>query len=173
MARGPPACVASRVPVSRLCSNGLMAHDQGIKLLVSIHTHNRIKNNSNFYGQWHGTGDFYTNSKAISQFKDRFVHVLAHKHHDTDKTWAQNEAMRPQGNPQALDLWQYTMAKSIKQSLNGNLKILATTGYGAYLDNFPLDSYLTCDSLNVLAIHAYGVAELTASRLNAFFDEAN
>ncbi|ENH74748.1 hypothetical protein FOC1_g10003532 [Fusarium oxysporum f. sp. cubense race 1] len=79
----------------------------GIKLLISIHSHNALENNSDFYGKWYGTGDFYTSSKAISQFKDRIAHVLAHKHPKTGKTWAQssdyifafeaqNEAMHPQ-----------------------------------------------------------------------------
>ncbi|KAG7409071.1 hypothetical protein Forpe1208_v011271 [Fusarium oxysporum f. sp. rapae] len=161
----------------------LRAHDYGIKLLVSIHTYNALKKNSDFYRKWCGTGDFYTNSKAISHFKDRIAHVLAHKHTKTGKTWAQsteyifafealNEAMHPQRNPQALTSWQCTMAKSIKYNLNGNSKILVTTGGGAYLDNSLLDAYFTCDSLDVLAIHAYGVADLTTSRLQPFVDKA-
>ncbi|EWZ85055.1 hypothetical protein FOWG_11561 [Fusarium oxysporum f. sp. lycopersici MN25] len=62
------------------------AHDYGIKLLISIHSYNALEKNSDFYGKWYGTGDFYTSSKAISQFKDRIAHVLAHKHPKTGKT---------------------------------------------------------------------------------------
>ncbi|KAM5521047.1 glycoside hydrolase family 5 protein [Fusarium oxysporum f. sp. phaseoli] len=169
--------------LNRLDTFMVKAHDYGIKLLISIHSYNALENNSDFYGKWYATGDFYTSSKAISQFKDRIAHVLAHKHPKTGKTWAQssdyifafeaqNEAMHPQGNPQALASWQCTMAKSIKDNLNGNSKILVTTGGGAYLDNSLLDAYFTCDSLDVLAFHAYGVADLTTSRLQPFVDKA-
>ncbi|EXK36114.1 hypothetical protein FOXG_13531 [Fusarium oxysporum f. sp. lycopersici 4287] len=145
--------------LNRLDTFMVKAHDYGINLLISIHSYNALEKNSDFYGKWYGTGDFYTSSKAISQFKDRIAHVLAHKHPKTGKTWAQssdyifafearNEAMHPQGNPQALASWQCTMAKSIKDNLNGNSKILVTTGGGAHLDNSLLDAYFTCDSLD-------------------------
>ncbi|KAJ4026137.1 hypothetical protein NW761_006763 [Fusarium oxysporum] len=93
--------------LNRLDTFMVKAHDYGIKLLISIHSYNALENNSDFYGKWYATGDFYTSSKAISQFKDRIAHVLAHKHPKTGKTWAQssdyifafeaqNEAMHPQ-----------------------------------------------------------------------------
>ncbi|KAM0077236.1 hypothetical protein ACKRZS_010701 [Fusarium odoratissimum] len=93
--------------LSRLDTFMVKAHDYGIILLISIHSYNALENNSDFYGKWYGTGDFYTSSKAISQFEDRIAHVLAHKHPKTGKTWAQssdyifafeaqNEAMHPQ-----------------------------------------------------------------------------
>ncbi|KAH7466380.1 Levanbiose-producing levanase [Fusarium oxysporum f. sp. albedinis] len=93
--------------LNRLDTFMVKAHDYGIKLLISIHSYNALEQNSDFYGKWYGTGDFYTSSKAISQFKDRIAHVLAHKHPKTGKTWAQssdyifafearNEAMHPQ-----------------------------------------------------------------------------
>ncbi|PCD25076.1 hypothetical protein AU210_014188 [Fusarium oxysporum f. sp. radicis-cucumerinum] len=180
--------------LNRLDTFMVKAHDYGIKLLISIHSYNALEKNSDFYGKWYGTGDFYTSSKAISQFKDRIAHVLAHKHPKTGKTGPRalttssplrpgtklcirrfadsrspgsmmhlNNSLIVQGNPQALASWQCTMAKSIKDNLNGNSKILVTTGGGAYLDNSLLDAYFTCDSLDVLAIHAYGVADLTTS----------
>jgi mannan endo-1,4-beta-mannosidase len=79
----------------------------GIKLLISIHSYNALEANSDFYGKYYGTGDFYTNANAISQFKDRIAHVLAHVNPTNGKTWAQsseyifafeaqNEAMHPQ-----------------------------------------------------------------------------
>ncbi|KAF9782566.1 hypothetical protein IL306_011070 [Fusarium sp. DS 682] len=64
------------------------------------------------------------------------------------------------------------MAKSIKDNLKGNSKILVTTGGGAYLDNSLLDPYFNCDSLDILAIHAYGVGDLTTSRLQPFVQKA-
>ncbi|KAF4965150.1 hypothetical protein FSARC_7017 [Fusarium sarcochroum] len=169
--------------LNRLDSFMVKAHDHGIKLLISIHSYNALENNSDFYGKWYGTGDFYTNDKAISQFKDRIAHVLAHKNTKSGKTWsqsseyifafeAQNEAMHPQGNPTALASWQCTMAKAIKDNLNGDSKILVTTGGGAYLDNSLLDSYFSCSSLDVLAIHAYGTTDFSTSKLQPYVDKA-
>lgn len=83
------------------------AHEHGIKLLISIHSYNALEGNRDFYGNWYGTGDFYTNNDAISNFKNRIAHVLAHVNPSNGKTWAQsseyifafeaqNEAMHPQ-----------------------------------------------------------------------------
>ncbi|KAJ4248468.1 hypothetical protein NW762_012805 [Fusarium torreyae] len=159
------------------------AHSYNIKLLISIHSYNALENKADFYGKYYGTGDFYTNGNAISQFKDRITHVLAYKNPKNGKTWsqsseyifafeAQNEAMHPQGNPTALASWQCTMAKSIKDNLNGNSKILVTTGGGAYVDNSLLDPYFSCSSLDVLAIHAYGADDLTTSKLQPYVNKA-
>jgi mannan endo-1,4-beta-mannosidase len=176
------------------------AHGYGIKLLVSIHSYNALEGNTDFYGKWYGTGDFYTNSDAIKNFKDRISHVLAHKNSVTGKTWsqsseyifafeAQNEAMHPQvlsklgltphvhlanspkGNPTVLASWQCTMAKAIKDNLN-NPSILVTTGGGAWLDNSLLDPYFSCSSLDVLAIHAYGTGDFATSKLKPYVEKA-
>jgi mannan endo-1,4-beta-mannosidase len=83
------------------------AHGYGIKLLISIHSYNALEAANDFYGQWYGTGDFYTNAQAKGYFKDRIAHVLAHVNPANGKTWAQsqeyifafeaqNEAMHPQ-----------------------------------------------------------------------------
>jgi mannan endo-1,4-beta-mannosidase len=83
------------------------AHDYGIKLLISIHSYNALEGKSDFYGKNYGTQDFYTNQKAIGEFKDRITHVLSHVNPANGKTWAksseyifafeaQNEAMHPQ-----------------------------------------------------------------------------
>lgn len=91
------------------------AHGYGIKLLVSIHSYNALEHNRDFYGKWYGTGDFYTNSAAISQFKMRIAHVLAHVNPNNGKTWAQsseyifafeaqNEAMHLQVRPRGLSI---------------------------------------------------------------------
>jgi mannan endo-1,4-beta-mannosidase len=80
------------------------AHSYNIKLLISIHSYNALEGNRDFYGKWYGKGDFYTNTNAITQFKDRIAHVLAHVNPANGKTWAnspeyifafeaQNEAM--------------------------------------------------------------------------------
>ncbi|GKU03582.1 glycoside hydrolase family 5 protein [Fusarium langsethiae] len=169
--------------LNRLDTFMVKAHDYGIKLLISIHSYNALEGNKDFYGKWYGTGDFYTNSQAQIQFKDRIAHVLAHVNPKNGKTWsqsseyifafeAQNEAMHPQGNPSALQSWQCTMAKSIKDNLKGNTKILVTTGGGAWLDNSLLDGYFTCSSLDVLAIHAYGVGDYDTSKLKNYVTKA-
>jgi mannan endo-1,4-beta-mannosidase len=92
--------------LNRLDKLMVKAKTYGIKLLISIHSYNALQANSDFYGKWYGTGDFYTNANAISQFKDRIAHVLAHVNPANGKTWAQsseyifafeaqNEAMHP------------------------------------------------------------------------------
>jgi mannan endo-1,4-beta-mannosidase len=82
------------------------AHSYGIKLSISIHSYNALEGNRDFYGKTYGTGNFYSDMNAISQFKDRIAHVLAHVNPTNGKTWgqsseyifafeAQNEAMHP------------------------------------------------------------------------------
>ena len=83
------------------------AHQYGIKLLVSIHSYNALEANADFYGNWYGIGDFYTDPYAISYFEDRIAHVLDHVNPHNNKRWAdsseyifafeaQNEAMHDQ-----------------------------------------------------------------------------
>lgn len=83
------------------------AHGYGIKLLISIHSYNALDAKADFYGQWYGTGDFYTDPNALGYFKNRIAHVLAHVNPHNNKPWsesseyifafeAQNEAMHGQ-----------------------------------------------------------------------------
>ncbi|KAL4946472.1 glycoside hydrolase superfamily [Aspergillus oleicola] len=94
--------------LNRLDDFMVKAHDHGIKLLISVHSYNALKGKSDFYENWYGTGDFYTNDEAIGYFKDRIAHVLAHVNPTNGKTLAesseyifafeaQNEAMHQQG----------------------------------------------------------------------------
>lgn len=93
--------------LNRLDTFMVKAHSYGIKLLISIHSYNALEAANDFYGQWYGTGDFYTDSNAIGYFKQRIAHVLAHVNPANGKTWsksseyifafeAQNEAMHDQ-----------------------------------------------------------------------------
>lgn len=93
--------------LNRLDTFMVKAHSYGIKLLISIHSYNALEAANDFYGQWYGTGDFYTDSNAIEYFKERIAHVLAHVNPANGKTWsqsseyifafeAQNEAMHDQ-----------------------------------------------------------------------------
>lgn len=83
------------------------AADYGIKLLISIHSYNALDGGSDFYGQWYGTGDFYTSTEALGYFNDRIAHVMSHVNPKNNKPWsesseyifafeAQNEAMHGQ-----------------------------------------------------------------------------
>ena len=92
---------------NRLDTFMVKAHSYGIKPLISIHSYNDLEAANDFYGQWYGTGDFYTDSSAIEYFKERIAHVLAHVNPGNGKTWgqsseyifafeAQNEAMHDQ-----------------------------------------------------------------------------
>jgi mannan endo-1,4-beta-mannosidase len=64
------------------------------------------------------------------------------------------------------------MAGAIKDSLNGNTDILVTTGGGAWLDNSLLDAYFTCDSLDILAIHAYGTGDFATDKIKPYVSKA-
>ncbi|KAJ5444707.1 uncharacterized protein N7458_008579 [Penicillium daleae] len=169
--------------LNRLDDFMVKANSYGIKLLISIHSYNALQAANDFYGQWYGTGDFYTDSNAIEYFKERIAHVLAHVNPANGKTWsqsseyifafeAQNEAMHDQENPNALTAWQCTMAEAIKYNLAGNSGILVTTGGGAWLANSLLDPYFTCDALDVLAIHAYGTGDFETSALQPYVTKA-
>lgn len=83
------------------------ANQYGIKLQIAIHSYNALSAGNDFYGQLYGTGDFYTDSEAINNFKDRIAHVLEHVNPHNGKPWsqsseyifafeAQNEAMHDQ-----------------------------------------------------------------------------
>ena len=80
------------------------AKDFGIKLMISIHSFNSLEAKNDFYGNWYGTGSFYTDASAKKYFQDRIYHVLAHVNPHNGKPWsqcsdyifafeAQNEAM--------------------------------------------------------------------------------
>jgi mannan endo-1,4-beta-mannosidase len=64
------------------------------------------------------------------------------------------------------------MATAIKDNMSHNPAILVSTGGGAYLPNSLLDGYFTCASLDVLAIHAYGVADFATDKLTPYVDRA-
>jgi mannan endo-1,4-beta-mannosidase len=104
------------------------AHSYGIKLSISIHSYNALEGNRDFYGKYYGTGNFYKDANAISQFKDRIAHVLAHVNPTNGKTWAQsseyifafeaqNEAMHPNVcyTPVSTDIMADTIDRAIHQ----------------------------------------------------------
>jgi mannan endo-1,4-beta-mannosidase len=66
------------------------ARGYGIKLIVSFHSYNALEGKKDFYGQYYGTGDFYSSSEAISHYKDRIGHVMAHVNPHNGKPWSQS-----------------------------------------------------------------------------------
>ncbi|KAI0016881.1 beta-1,3-mannanase [Xylariomycetidae sp. FL0641] len=154
------------------------AADYGIKLHISLHSYNALKAHNDFYGAWYGTGDFYTNSDAISYFKNRISHVLSHVNPNSGKTWAesseyifgfepQNEPDQENNNPSSSAQWQCTMAQTLKDAMNGRSDILTVSGGGGWLATSLNDVLFDCESLDVVAIHAYGAGDLTASALSS------
>ncbi|KAF2151594.1 glycoside hydrolase family 5 protein [Myriangium duriaei CBS 260.36] len=154
-----------------------VANGYGIKLLVSLYSYNALAANSDFYGKYYGTGDFYTNSDAINYYKQRVAHIMAHVNPHNGKPWSQsseyifafetqNEAMHDQAS------WQCNIAGAIRSNLAGNTNILVSTGGGAWLANSLLDAYFSCDALDVLAIHAYGVGDFATSTIQPYVSKA-
>ena len=177
------------------------ARGYGIKLIISFHSYNALQDNRDFYGQYYGTGDFYSNADAIGHYKDRIAHVMAHVNPHNGKTWAQsseyifafetqNEAMHdnvchsyhksqttrtnntPQKSPSVLAKWQCTIAGAIKDNLAGRTDILVSTGGASYLATSVQDAYFYCAALDVIAIHAYGVGDLTKEALQPYVTKA-
>jgi mannan endo-1,4-beta-mannosidase len=64
------------------------------------------------------------------------------------------------------------MAKAIKDNMQNNPNILVTTGGGSYLATSAQDAYFSCASLDVIAIHAYGVGDFATSELNKYVTKA-
>ncbi|KAI0471666.1 glycoside hydrolase superfamily [Xylariaceae sp. FL0804] len=152
------------------------AHDYGIKLQISIYSYNSLEANNDFYGQWYGTGDFYTDSNAITYFQNRINHVLSHVNPNSGKTWAesseyifgfeaQNEADQPNNNPTSTATWQCTMAGTLKSAI-GSDAILVMTGGGGWVDSSTPAALFSCADLDVVSIHAYGAGDLTAAKLD-------
>jgi mannan endo-1,4-beta-mannosidase len=64
------------------------------------------------------------------------------------------------------------MAKAIKDNMQNNPNILVTTGGGSYLKTSAQDPYFSCTSLDVIAIHAYGVGDFATSKLQEYVTKA-
>nr|POF16594.1 mannan endo-1,4-beta-mannosidase a [Quercus suber] len=150
------------------------ANGYGIKVLVSFYSYNALENTDNpdFYHTYYGTGDFYTNPQAIQYYKNRIAHVMNHVNPHNGKSWSQsseyifafetqNEAMHDNCE----------IAGAIKDNLGG-ADILVSTGGGSYVATSLQDAYFSCDALDVLAIHAYGVGDLTQDNLAPYVTKA-
>ncbi|KAI6862184.1 hypothetical protein KC338_g6319 [Hortaea werneckii] len=66
------------------------AQSYGVKLIISFHSYNALKAHSDFYGQYYGTGLFYSDANAIGYYKDRIAHVMAHVNPHNGKPWSRS-----------------------------------------------------------------------------------
>ncbi|KAI7280386.1 hypothetical protein KC345_g4810 [Hortaea werneckii] len=159
------------------------AQSYGIKLIISFHSYNALKAHSDFYGQYYGTGLFYSDANAIGYYKDRIAHVMAHVNPHNGKPWSrspeyifafetQNEAMHGNEYPDVLANWQCEIAGAIKGNLQGRSDILVSTSGGSCLATSAQDPYFSCAALDAIAIHAYGIGDLTKEALEPYVKKA-
>jgi mannan endo-1,4-beta-mannosidase len=78
----------------------------------------------------------------------------------------------PQSSPETLAKWQCTIASAIKSNLQSRTDILVSTGGASYLATSVQDAYFSCAALDVIAIHAYGVGDLTKDALQPYVQKA-
>ena len=87
-------------------------------------------------------------------------------------TLRDRELTRPQKYAETLAKWQCDIAGAIKGNLQGRTDILVSTGGASYLKTSAPDAYLSCAALDVIAIHAYGVGDLTKDALQPYVQKA-
>lgn len=68
--------------------------------------------------------------------------------------------------------WQCEIAGATKGNLQGRSDILVSTGGGSYLATSAQDPYFSCAALDVIAIHAYGLVDLTKEALEPYVKKA-
>ncbi|EUC28092.1 glycoside hydrolase family 5 protein [Bipolaris zeicola 26-R-13] len=85
---------------------------------------------------------------------------------------AQNEPMHENESPDTLTAWQCTIAQAIKDNMNDNPDMLVTTGGASYLATSVQAPYFSCDEIDVIGIHAYGVGDLDTSSLQSYVTQA-
>ncbi|EJD03939.1 beta-1,3-mannanase [Fomitiporia mediterranea MF3/22] len=157
----------------------IASHAHGIKLMISMHSFNALQG-GDVYGATYGTGFFYEWQNATSQFDNRLRHVMNHVNPQLNKPWkqlsdyifafeAQNEAMI--GKVSTISM-QCDRANTIKSVLGDNSGILITTGGESFLDESVQPDWLTCDALDIVAIHAYGVGDFDTSKIQGVVSRA-
>ncbi|KAJ2964085.1 hypothetical protein NQZ79_g1024 [Umbelopsis isabellina] len=146
----------------------LVAHKYGIKILLTMHSFNALQAND-AYGKIYGTGYFYEQSAATTQFDARLSHILNHNHTTLGKPWkelkdyffaveAENEAMIGKGADYiaAHASWQCDRAKTIKGILGDDSGILVTTGGESWVSESMQSAYFSCEYLDMISVHGYG-----------------
>lgn len=79
---------------------------------------------------------------------------------------------KPQAHPDVLTKWHCTIATAIKANLQSRTDILVSTGGASYLATSAPDAHLSCAALDVIAIHAYGIGDLTKDVLTPYVQKA-
>jgi len=128
---------------------------------------------------------FYEQQDAINAFDNRLRHIVTHTHSTLGKQWkdlpeyifafeAENEAMIGKGSDYIAShqYWQCDRAATIKGVLGNNSGILVTTGGESWLDESMQPDWFSCDSLDILAIHAYGPGDFDEGKLQAYVQKA-
>jgi mannan endo-1,4-beta-mannosidase len=77
-----------------------------------------------------------------------------------------------QEDQDTLVKWQCNIAGAIKSNLQGRTDILVSTGGASYLATSAPDAYFSCDALDVIAIHAYGIGDLNKDELLPYVKKA-
>ncbi|KAI0700430.1 glycoside hydrolase family 5 protein [Cytidiella melzeri] len=179
---GVTSCYNDTV-LERLDDFMIDANAHGIKF-STMHSFNALQA-GDVYGQEYGTGYFYEQDAPQEAFDKRLQHVMNHVHTTLGQPWkelndyifafeAENEAMIGKGQQYIVDhqYWQCDRAATIKAELNGNTGILVTTGGESWLDESVQPDWLTCASLDVIAIHAYGTGDYTTSTIETYVSRA-
>ncbi|GBE85307.1 hypothetical protein SCP_0704940 [Sparassis crispa] len=68
--------------------------------------------------------------------------------------------------------WQCHRAATIKNELGDNSGILVLTGGESCMSESVQLDYLTCDALDVISIHAYGVTDYNTSSIETYVQQA-
>lgn len=180
---GDASCYDDTV-LERLDDFMIESHARGIKLLISMHSFNAL-DGGDVYNQQYGTQGFYEQSAATQAFDARLEHVMSHVHGSLNKPWkelnqyifgfeAENEAMIGLGQPyiQQHNQWQCDRANTIKSVLGDNSGILVMTGGESWMDESVQPGFLSCASLDVVSIHAYGVGDFATSAIQTYVQRA-
>lgn len=79
---------------------------------------------------------------------------------------------KPQAHPDVLTKWHCTIATAIKANLQSRTDILVSTGGASYLATSAPDAHLSCAALDVIAIRAYVIGDLTKDVLTPYVQKA-
>ncbi|GJE87868.1 glycoside hydrolase family 5 protein [Phanerochaete sordida] len=160
------------------------AHSYGIKLLITMHSFNALEA-GDVYGVEYGTGYFYEQTYPQQAFDKRLQYIMNHVNSQLGQPWkelsdyifafeAENEAMIGKGQDyiEQHQQWQCDRATTIKNELNGNTGIIVTTGGESWMDESVQPNWLTCSSLDAIAIHAYGTGDYATSAIQTYVQRA-
>jgi mannan endo-1,4-beta-mannosidase len=162
-----------------------------IKAIISPHNANALTSGTGFqdiYGQWYGTGNFYTDSNAIAYYKERLAHIINYKSPWFGVPWKnltymilgfdiQNEPMNEVGDPAHFsgNGWLCNMAEYMRSELGSTNQIkIVSGGFGGGTTSYNLESPATgCAALDVIALHGYQSESSWANYIPSAINNAN